>query len=98
MKKPLIPHLRLDQIRARLGLSGAWIAGVGCAFVGTLAVALCATILFIGVFDADAVSQDVESDVESLSRDDLSRSVTIIDRRMRDFERLKTSPPAFATP
>lgn len=98
MKKLSLPHFHLDQMRARLGFSGAWIAGVALAFVGTLAVAVCAAILFVGVFDADVPSGDTPSDMESLSREDLSRSVTIIDARMRDFDRLKVEPPTLPDP
>ncbi len=98
MKKLSIPHIHLDQMRARLGFSGAWIVGVTVAFVGTLAVAVCAAILFVGVFDADVVPADTSSDIESLSREDLSRSITSIDARMSDFDRLKVEPPTLPDP
>ncbi len=98
MKKRLIPHLNLDPRHMHVGLSNAWIAGVTTALVGTVVVALAAVVLFLGVFDADVASTDTPSDVESISRDDLSNSIRIIDARVSDFERLKATPPTLPDP
>jgi hypothetical protein len=81
-----------------VGLSNAWIAGVTTALVGTVVVALAAVVLFLGVFDADVASTDTLSDVESISRDDLSNSIRIIEARVSDFERLKVAPPTLPDP
>lgn len=98
MKKRFLPHFHLDPTRLHTGLSNLWVVGLGVAFAGTLAVALGAASLFVGVFDADVAVPDATADVESISRDDLSRSVIIVGARVRDFERLKTVPPVLPDP
>lgn len=98
MKKRLIPHFNLDPRHMHVGLSNAWIAGVTVALVGTAVVALAAITLFLGVFDADIASVDSSSNVASISRDDLSNSVRIIDARVSNFERLKAAPPMLPDP
>jgi hypothetical protein len=98
MKKRLIPHLNLDPRHMHVGLSGAWITGVIVALVGTVVVALAAVVLFLGIFDADIAPTDASSDVESISRDDLSNSIRIIDARQSYFERLKVAPPTLPDP
>ena len=98
MKKRFIPHLNLDPRHMHVGLSNAWITGVTIALAGTVVVALAAVMLFLGVFDAEVAPIDTASDVESISRDDLSDSVRIIDARVSDFERLKSAPPILTDP
>lgn len=98
MKKRFIPHLNLDPRHMHMSLSNAWIVGVTVALAGTVAVALAAVTLFLGVFDANVAPADTASNVESISRDDLSNSIRIIDARVSDFERLKTTPPTLPDP
>ncbi len=98
MKKQIIPHLHLDIRHMHPDLLGAWIGGIGLAFVGILAVTLAAVLLFIGVFDADVVREDVSSDVGTINRGDLFRSVKIIDGRVADFERIMATAPALSDP
>ncbi len=96
MKKRFFTNL--DPRHIHLSLSHAWILGVSAALVGTAAVALGALSSFLGVFEADIAPADPASNVDSFSRDDLSKSVRIIDARVQDFERLKTTPPGLPDP